>query len=53
VKSFYIYIYIIKTNDIKPNICDNEYYASFIKLKKTGLNQKKRKEIKDKLEVAS
>jgi hypothetical protein len=47
-----LYMRTIKTDDIKPNICDDECKGPLIKPKKIGLNQKKRKETRDKPEVA-
>jgi hypothetical protein len=51
-KDILLHMCTIKTDDIKPDICDNECKAPPIKPKKTGLNQKKRKETGDKPEVA-
>jgi hypothetical protein len=48
-----LYIRIIKTNDIIPNICDDECKALRPKGPKAGLNQKKRKETRDRPEGTS
>ena len=48
-----LYMRIIKTDNIIPNICDDEYRAPRLKGPKAGPNQKKRKEPGDRPEGTS